>query len=161
MSNFKLNKNSFSPIVIIGILFFVFGFITWLSAVLVPYLKIACELSNFQSYLVAFAFYIAYFFMSVPAGWLLSRTGYKKGMVTGLVTMAIGSLLFVPAALTRTYGLFLTGLFIQGAGMALLQTASNPYVTILGPIESAAKRISIMGMSPLTVQMKSWRRSRP
>lgn len=146
MSIFKLNKSSFSPIVIIGILFFVFGFITWLSAVLVPYLKIACELSNFQSYLVAFAFYIAYFFMSVPSGWLLSHTGYKKGMVTGLVTMAIGSLLFVPAALTRTYGLFLTGLFVQGAGMALLQTASNPYVTILGPIESAAKRISIMGI---------------
>ena len=85
MSKLKLNyKISFSPIVIIGILFFVFGFITWLSAVLVPYLKIACELSNFQSYLVAFAFYIAYFFMSVPAGWLLSYTGYKKGMVAGL-----------------------------------------------------------------------------
>lgn len=147
MSKLKLNyKISFSPIVIIGILFFVFGFITWLSAVLVPYLKIACELSNFQSYLVAFAFYIAYFFMSVPAGWLLSYTGYKKGMVAGLVAMAAGSLLFVPAAMTRTYPLFLTGLFIQGAGMALLQTASNPYVTILGPIESAAKRISIMGI---------------
>ena len=146
MNKFKPNKDSFSPIVIIGILFFVFGFITWLSAVLVPYLKIACELSNFQSYLVAFAFYIAYFFMSVPAGWLLTHTGYKKGMVIGLLTMAIGSLLFVPAALTRTYSLFLTGLFIQGAGMALLQTASNPYVTILGPIESAAKRISIMGI---------------
>jgi glucose/galactose transporter len=147
MSKLKLNYPiSFSPIVIIGILFFVFGFITWLSAVLVPYLKIACELSNFQSYLVAFAFYIAYFFMSVPAGWLLSHTGYKKGMVTGLAAMAFGSLVFVPAAITRTYGLFLTGLFVQGAGMALLQTASNPYVTILGPIESAAKRISIMGI---------------
>ncbi len=147
MNNFEQNKRKgLSPIVIIGILFFVFGFITWLSAVLVPYLKIACELSNFQSYLVAFAFYIAYFFMSVPAGWLLTHTGYKKGMVVGLVTMGVGSLLFVPAALTRTYSLFLTGLFIQGAGMALLQTASNPYVTILGPIESAAKRISIMGI---------------
>lgn len=135
-----------SPIVIIGALFFVFGFITWLSAVLVPYLKIACELNNFQSYLVAFSFYIAYFFMSVPSGWLLEYTGYKKGMVTGLIIMAVGSVIFVPAALTRTYGLFLTGLFIQGAGMALLQTASNPYVTIIGPIESAARRISIMGI---------------
>jgi MFS transporter, FHS family, L-fucose permease len=139
-------KDVSSPIVIIGTLFFVFGFITWLSAVLVPYLKIACELNNFQSYLVAFSFYIAYFFMSVPSGWLLEYTGYKKGMAAGLVIMAIGSLLFVPAALTRTYGLFLTGLFVQGAGMALLQTASNPYVTIIGPIESAAKRISIMGI---------------
>lgn len=147
MSKFKsFIKNISSPIVIIGTLFFVFGFITWLSAVLVPYLKIACELNNFQSYLVAFSFYIAYFFMSVPSGWLLEYTGYKKGMTTGLLIMAVGSLIFVPAALTRTYGLFLTGLFIQGAGMALLQTASNPYVTIIGPIESAAKRISIMGI---------------
>ncbi|MEI6047737.1 MAG: sugar MFS transporter [Bacteroidota bacterium] len=142
----KIYKNISSPIVIIGTLFFVFGFITWLSAVLVPYLKIACELTNFQSYLVAFSFYIAYFFMSVPSGWLLEYTGYKKGMTAGLAIMAIGSLIFVPAALSRTYGLFLTGLFIQGAGMALLQTASNPYVTIIGPIESAARRISIMGI---------------
>jgi FHS family L-fucose permease-like MFS transporter len=142
----KIYKDISSPIIIIGTLFFVFGFITWLSAVLVPYLKIACELTNFQSYLVAFSFYIAYFFMSVPSGWFLEHTGYKKGMTAGLVIMAVGSLFFVPAALTRTYGLFLTGLFIQGAGMALLQTASNPYVTIIGPIESAAKRISIMGI---------------
>jgi len=142
----KIYKDISSPIIIIGALFFVFGFITWISAVLVPYLKIACELTNFQSYLVAFSFYIAYFFMSVPSGWLLEYTGYKKGMTAGLIIMAIGSLFFVPAALTRTYGLFLTGLFIQGAGMALLQTASNPYVTIIGPIESAAKRISIMGI---------------
>ena len=131
---------------IIGALFFVFGFVTWLSAILVPYLKIACELNNFQSYLVAFSFYIAYFFMSVPSGWFLEYTGYKKGMTAGLVIMAIGTIVFVPAALTRTYGLFLTGLFIQGSGMALLQTASNPYVTIIGPIESAARRISIMGI---------------
>ena len=142
----KIFKDISSPIVIVGTMFFVFGFITWLSAVLVPYLKIACELNNFQSYLVAFSFYIAYFFMSVPAGWFLEYIGYKRGMTAGLVIMAIGSLIFVPAALTRTYGLFLTGLFIQGAGMALLQTASNPYVTIIGPIESAARRISIMGI---------------
>ena len=142
----KLYQDFSSPIIIVGIMFFVFGFITWLSAILVPYLKIACELNNFQSYLVAFSFYIAYFFMSVPSGWLLEYIGYKKGMVAGLIIMAIGSLLFVPAAMTRTYGLFLTGLFVQGAGMALLQTASNPYVTIIGPIESAARRISIMGI---------------
>lgn len=142
----KLYRNTNSPIIIIGILFFVFGFVTWLNAVLVPYLKIACELNNFQSYLVAFSFYIAYFFMSLPSGWFLKYSGYKKGMVTGLSIMAIGSFVFIPAALTRTYGLFLAGLFIQGAGMALLQTAANPYVTIIGPIESAAKRMSIMGI---------------
>ncbi|HNW56235.1 MAG TPA: sugar MFS transporter [Bacteroidales bacterium] len=142
----KVYRDISSPIIIIGALFFVFGFITWLNAVLVPYLKIACELNNFQSYLVAFSFYIAYFFMSIPSGWFLEYTGYKKGMTAGLIIMAIGSIIFIPAAITRTYGLFLTGLFIQGAGMALLQTASNPYVTIIGPIESAAKRISIMGI---------------
>jgi len=142
----RIYKNLSSPVIIIGALFFVFGFITWLSAVLVPYLKIACELNNFQSYLVAFSFYIAYFFMSVPSGWFLEYTGYKKGMTAGLVIMAVGSVIFIPAAVTRIYGLFLAGLFIQGAGMAILQTASNPYMTIIGPIESAAKRISIMGI---------------
>ncbi len=140
------SRKTTGPIVIIGILFFVFGFVTWLSAVLVPYLKIACELNNLESYLVAFAFYIAYFFFSVPSGWLLKYTGYKNGIVTGLLVMAFGALMFVPAALSRSYGLFLAGLFVQGAGMALLQTAANPYVTIIGPIESAARRISIMGI---------------
>ncbi|HPT22840.1 MAG TPA: glucose/galactose MFS transporter, partial [Bacteroidales bacterium] len=101
MNNLIRRIHSFatSPIIIIGALLFVFGFITWISAVLVPYLKIACELNNFQSYLVAFSFYIAYFFMSVPSGWLLEYTGYKKGMTLGLGAMALGSLVFVPAAL--------------------------------------------------------------
>lgn len=132
--------------IIIGVLFFIFGFITWLSSVLIPYLQIACELNNFQSYLVAFAFYISYFVMAVPSGWLLKFTGFKKGMSIGLLAVAAGSLIFVPAAIYRSYPLFLFGLFIQGAGLAVLQTASNPYVTILGPIASAAKRISIMGI---------------
>jgi len=142
----RTSRKTTGPIIIIGILFFVFGFVTWLSAVLVPYLKIACELNNFQSYLVAFSFYIAYFFASVPSGWFLGIIGYRKGIAAGLMIMALGSLLFIPAALTRTYGLFLAGLFVQGTGMALLQTAANPYVTIIGPIESAARRISIMGI---------------
>jgi len=139
-------KKSFSPIVIIGALFFVFGFVTWLNSVLIPYLKIACELSNFESYLVAFAFYIAYFVMALPSSWLLKKTGFKNGMALGLVIMAVGALLFIPAALSRTYLIFLVGLFIQGTGLAVLQTASNPYITILGPVESAAQRISIMGI---------------
>ncbi len=113
---------------------------------LIPYLQIACELSSFQSYLVAFAFYISYFVMAAPSAWLLKITGFKKGMSAGLLLVAAGSLLFVPAALYRQYIIFLTGLFIQGAGLAMLQTASNPYVTILGPVESAAKRMSIMGI---------------
>ncbi|WP_353129406.1 sugar MFS transporter [Parapedobacter pyrenivorans] len=139
-------KGTLHPLVIIGALFFIFGFITWLSSVLIPYLQLACELNNFQSYLVAFAFYISYFVMAVPSGWLLKITGFKKGMSAGLLFVALGSLVFVPAASYREYTLFLLGLFIQGAGLAVLQTASNPYVTILGPIDSAARRISVMGI---------------
>ena len=133
-------------IIIIGALFFIFGFVTWLNSVLIPYLKIACQLNNFQSYLVVTAFYISYLVMALPSAWVLQKTGYKKGMSLGLVVMAVGSLIFIPAAYSRTYELFLLGLFVQGTGLAILQTAANPYVTVLGPIESAAKRISIMGI---------------
>ena len=140
-------KDYLIPITIIGVLFFIFGFVTWLNATLIPYLRIACELSAFESFWVTFAFYISYFVMALPSSYVLEKTGFKNGMSIGLITMALGALVFIPAALTRTYGLFLTGLFIQGTGLAILQTASNPYVTILGPIESAAKRISIMGVA--------------
>ncbi len=134
------------PILILGVLFFLFGFVTWLNGVLIPYLKIACELSNFQSLFVAFAFYIAYFIMALPSAWVLKRIGLKNGMMAGLLVMAVGAVLFIPAASARTYGMFLGGLFIIGTGLSILQTASNPYITIIGPIESAAKRISIMGV---------------
>lgn len=133
-------------IIIIGALFFIFGFVTWLNSVLVPYLKIACELNNFQSYFVVTAFYISYLVMALPSAWVLKVTGFKKGMSLGLLVMAVGALIFVPAAYTRTYEIFLLGLFVLGTGLAVLQTAANPYITILGPIESAAKRISIMGI---------------
>jgi FHS family L-fucose permease-like MFS transporter len=135
-----------NPMFIIGLLFFVFGFITWLGSVLIPYLKIACELNNFQSYFVAFSFYISYFIMAIPSAWVLKKTGYKKGMSLGLLIMSIGTFLFIPAAYSREYGLFLGGLFVQGTGLAILQTAANPYITILGPKKSAAKRISTMGV---------------
>lgn len=134
-------------IVIIGILFFVFGFVTWLNGTLIPFLKIACQLENdIQAFFVTFAFYMAYFFLAIPSSYLLKKTGFKNGMAWGLAVMALGSLVFIPAANARSFSLFLTGLFIQGAGLALLQTASNPYISIVGPIESAAKRISIMGI---------------
>jgi len=133
-------------ITIIGIFFFIFGFVTWLNGILIPYLKIACEITNFQSLFVAFAFYISYTLMALPSSWMLKKTGFKKGMSVGLIVMALGSLAFVPAAMSRTFGLFLTGLFIMGTGLAILQTASNPYITILGPRETAARRISIMGI---------------
>ncbi len=139
-------KNSLLPITIIGVLFFIFGFITWLNGTLIPFLKISCELNNVQAYFVTFAFYIAYFFMAPPSTVVLHKVGFKNGMVLGLFIIAVGSLVFIPAAMTRTFWMFLTGLFIQGTGLALLQTASNPYVIIIGPHESAAKRISIMGI---------------
>jgi FHS family L-fucose permease-like MFS transporter len=135
-----------NPILILGALFFIFGFVTWLNGTLIQYLKIACELNTFQSLLVAFAFYISYFFMALPSSWILQKTGFKKGMMAGLLVMSFGALLFIPAAHYRTYLLFLTGLFVIGTGLSILQTASNPYITIVGPIESAAKRISIMGI---------------
>lgn len=145
MQNTKLRSDP-RAILIIGVLFFIFGFVTWLGAVLIPYLKIACRLNNFEAYLVAFSFYISYLIVALPAAWILKKTGFKKGISYGLFVMAIGALLFIPAAVAREYPIFLCGLFVQGAGMALLQTAGNPYVTILGPPESAAKRISIMGI---------------
>ena len=142
----QTTKNTLGPTLILGALFFIFGFVTWLNGTLIPYLKIACELSTFQALLVAFAFYISYFVMALPSSWVLKQTGFKRGMMVGLLVMAVGALVFIPAAMTRTYALFLTGLFIIGTGLSLLQTAVNPYVTIVGPIESAAKRISIMGI---------------
>ena len=126
-----LNRNII-PIIIIGIMFFVFGFATWINAMLIPYFKIACELSHFQSYLVTFAFYISYLVVSVPSSFLLKKIGFKKGMMLGFWVMAAGAFVFIPAAQTRTYGLFLCGLFLIGIGLSVLQTAANPYVTILG-----------------------------
>ena len=140
-------KDYVFAITIIGLFFFIFGFVTWLNGVLIPFLRTACELNDFQAYFVTAAFYISYFVMALPSSVILKKTGFKIGMSLGLWVMAIGALVFIPAALTRTFGLFLTGLFIQGTGLALLQTAVNPYVTIIGPRESAAKRISIMGIA--------------
>ncbi len=133
-------------IAIIGFLFFTFGFVSWVNSILIPYFKIACELTNFQSYLVAFAFYIAYFFMSVPSSFVLEKFGFKKGIMFGFFVMAAGAFLFVPAALIRAYPVFLLGLFFMGTGLALLQSAANPYITIIGPIDRAAQRISMMGI---------------
>jgi len=149
VKNNKQKKTDWSTLIsisIIGLMFFIFGFVSWVNAILIPYFKIACELTHLQSYMVAFAFYIAYFFMSVPSSFLLERVGFKKGMMFGFFAMASGAFLFIPAALTREYTVFLVGLFLIGTGLALLQTAANPYITIVGPIDRAAQRISIMGI---------------
>jgi glucose/galactose transporter len=139
-------KDTWISIAIIGVLFFVFGFVSWINAILIPYFKIAFTLSNFDSYLVAFAFYISYLVMSVPASYLLKAVGFKKGMMFGFFIMAVGAYIFIPAAMGRTYEVFLLGLFTLGTGLAVLQTAANPYVTILGPKDKAVQRISVMGI---------------
>jgi FHS family L-fucose permease-like MFS transporter len=140
-------RDTVISILIIGVLFFIFGFVSWVNAILIPYFKIACELeTNVQLFLVTFAFYIAYVVMSVPSSYLLMKVGFKKGMMIGFWAMALGAFIFVPAALTRTYEIFLLGLFTIGIGLAVLQTAANPYITVLGPKERAAQRISIMGI---------------
>ena len=140
-------ENTFIPILIIAGLFFIFGFVTWINGALIPFMKTINELTSAQSYLVASASYISFVVMALPASYILNKIGYRKGMSLGLFIMAVGALVFIPAAEARTYWVFLSGIFIQGMGMTLLQTASNPYITILGPIESAAKRIAIMGIA--------------
>lgn len=142
----QTNKKQHFSMFVIGAMFFVFGFVTWLNSILMPYLELTCDLNKFQTSFVPFAFYIAYFVTAIPSSMVLKKTGFSNGMALGLIVMAIGTILFIPAALSRTFILFLIALFIQGIGLSLLQTASNPYVTILGPVESAARRMSIMGI---------------
>lgn len=144
------NKNYTGPLIIIGLLFFVFGFVTWVNGTLISFFKNAFGLSNANSYLVTFAFFISYTIMAIPSSFVLKKVGFKKGMSIGLAIMAIGTFTFVPAAKAESYPLFLVGLFTIGIGLTLLQTASNPYATILGPRESAAQRISILGIANKT-----------
>ncbi len=141
-----VSKSSVLPMTIIGILFFIFGFVTWLNGSLIPFLKIVCDLNEFQALFVTFAFYIAYVVMALPMSFVLNRVGYKNGMVLGLLIMAVGAVMFIPAAQTSHYALFLVALFVLGTGLTILQTASNPYIVCIGPRESAAMRISIMGL---------------
>ena len=133
-------------ITIIGVLFFVFGFVTWLNGPLITFVQLAFELTVFKAFLVTFVFYLSYFFFALPASTILGRTGMKKGMALGLLVMAAGSFAFGEFCVQRWYPGALAGLFVIGAGLAVLQTASNPYISILGPIESAAQRIAIMGI---------------
>ena len=136
----------FAATITIGILFFIFGFVTWLNGPLITYVKLAFDLDDVNAFLVPMAFYLSYLFLALPASWILARTGMKRGMALGLFTMAGGAALFGQFATLRIYPGALTGLFVIGAGLALLQTAANPYISILGPIESAAQRIAFMGI---------------
>ena len=145
IKHIKDKSTTVKSMIILALLFFVFGLVSWVNTILIPYFELTLQLSRFESYLVTFAFYIAYLIMAIPSSFLLNKVGYKKGMMYGLWCMSIGALLFVPAAYGRIYQVFLLGLFLLGVGLAILQSAANPYVTIVGPIESAAKRMSIVG----------------
>ena len=140
------NPSALLPMLIIGMLFFVFGFVTWLNGALIPFLQIVCDLTESQALLVAFSFYIAYVVMALPMSWVLDKVGYKHAMCLGLVGIALGCLLFIPAAYSQEFVVFLFAQFIVGTGLTILQTASNPYIVKIGPQETAAVRISIMGL---------------
>ncbi|AWL11977.1 L-fucose permease [Saliniradius amylolyticus] len=146
MSDQPQYRSSVVPMMIIGTLFFIFGFVTWLNGALIPFLQIVCELNETQALFIAFAFYIAYTVMALPMAFILERTGYKKGMALGLLLIAVGSLVFIPAAYSQQFVVFLLAQFVVGTGLTILQTASNPYIVHIGPQESAAARISIMGL---------------
>ena len=151
-----IKSNYATSMAIIAFLFFIFGFVTWINGPLIFYVKLAFRLdTDSKAFLVTTAFYMAYFFLALPSSWILQKTNMKKGMALGLLVMAIGTFVFGTFATHRNYTFALAGLFIIGSGLSLLQTASNPYVSILGPIESAAKRISIMGICNKTAGILS------
>jgi len=135
-----------TSILIIGVLFFLIGFFTWLNGPLITFVKLAFELDEVGAFLVLMVFYLSYFFLALPASWILKRTGMKKGLSLSLLVMAAGAVVFAHFAQQRWYPGALSGLFIIGSGLALLQTAVNPYISILGPIETAARRIALMGI---------------
>ena len=139
-------SSNLASVVTVGALFFIFGFVTWLNGPLITFVKLAFDLDDINAFLVPMAFYLSYFFLALPSSWILQRTGMKKGMSLGLFVMAVGALAFGQFATMRIYPGALTGLFVIGAGLSLLQTAVNPYISILGPIESAAQRIAVMGI---------------
>ena len=135
-----------TSILIIGVLFFLIGFFTWLNGPLITFVKLAFELDEVGAFLVLMVFYLSYFFLALPAAWILKRTGMKKGLSLSLLVIAVGAVLFAHYAQQRWYPGALSGLFVIGSGLALLQTAVNPYISILGPIETAARRIALMGI---------------
>lgn len=137
------SKNYKTAFIFLTALFFLWGFITVLVDSLIPRLREIFELSYFQSGMVQFAFFGAYFLLSIPSGYILSKIGYKKGIILGLSTMALGCLLFYPAASYRIFGIFMLGYFTLAAGITILQVAANPYVTILGPEETASSRLNL------------------
>ncbi|WP_045728218.1 sugar MFS transporter [Xanthomonas sp. GPE 39] len=145
MTNARPN-NPLVSIAIVGLLFFIIGFFTWINGPLITFVRLAFDLNEVNAFLVLMVFYLSYFFLALPSSWILKRTGMKKGLALSLLVMALGAALFGQFATQRFYTGALVGLFVIGSGLALLQTAVNPYISILGPIESAARRIAVMGI---------------
>lgn len=139
-------QSSAVPMAIVAGLFFILGFATWLNGSLMPYLKQILDLNAFQASLIIFSFYISVTFTALPSAWLIRKIGYKNGMALGMAVMMVAGLLFIPAAKSQVFALFLFAQLVMGAGQTLLQTAVNPYVVRIGPEESAAARVSIMGI---------------
>lgn len=135
-------KNYLFPLILITSLFFFWGFIHNLNPVLIPHLRRAFQLTDLESSLIDSSIYIAYFLMAIPAGNFMQRFGYKKGILLGLIFFAAGAFLFIPAASTQLYFFFLGALFVLACGLAFLETAANPYVTVLGPKETASTRLN-------------------
>ncbi|CAK7191869.1 L-fucose-proton symporter [Commensalibacter sp. Nvir] len=139
-------QHTTKPLIIVGILFFVIGFFTWINGPLIPFVKVAFTLNDFNAFFILFAFYISFFIFSLPASWVLKKTGMKNGLSIALLVMAIGALIFGQFIKFHWYLGVLIGLFVIGIGLACLQTAVNPYVSILGPIEKGAQRQAMMGI---------------
>jgi len=139
-------QNMASSIAIVGGLFFILGFFTWINGPLITFVQVAFEVSEISAFLVLMVFYLSYFFLALPSSWILRRTGMKKGLALSLVIMALGTVAFGQFATLRLFPGVLACLFVLGGGMALLQTSVNPYISILGPIETAARRIALMGI---------------
>ncbi len=139
-------QSSLVPMAIVATLFFILGFATWLNGSLMPFLQQILQLSPFQASLIIFSFYIAVTFTAIPSAMIIRKVGYKNGMALGMATMMVAGLLFIPAAKTQVFALFLFAQLVMGAGQTLLQTAVNPYVVRIGPEESAAARVSVMGI---------------
>lgn len=140
-------RTALLPMIICCALFFILGFFTWANGALIPFVKLAFSLeSDLQAFFVLFASYIAYFFLALPSSVIIKKTGFENGLIFSLILLGLGSLIFIPAAHQGSYVLFLLGIFVQGSAMALLQTAVNPYLSIIGPIESAAQRIAVAGV---------------
>src|SRR5215831_1247437 len=131
------------PLILITSLFFLWALGVNLNDILIPHLKKAFRLTDLESSLIQSAFFGGYFLAALPAGWLMERIGYKKGILTGLIICSTGALLFIPAASLLLYGFFLFALFIMACGQSFLEVAANPYVTILGPAESAERRLNL------------------